>query len=63
MCKAKCQLDWTAMVTGKRLVGRIAVDLQEARKACQLWGNLGGAASVGEYVGHRPAAPDLPGRS
>src|SRR5215472_11414139 len=49
------------MVPGKRLVGGIAVDLQDAGKACQLWGNLGGAASVGEHVGHRRRRRTSPG--
>src|SRR5215467_12423379 len=32
-----------------------------AGKAGQLWGNLGGAASVGEYVGHRRRRRTSPG--
>ena len=49
------------MVPGKRFVGGIAVHLRDAGEACQLRGNLGGAASVGEHVGDRRRRRTSPG--
>src|SRR5438093_2202737 len=53
MRETKSELDRAAMLTGKRLVGGIAVDLQNAGKARQLSGDLLGAAAVGEHIGDR----------
>src|SRR6476619_4672828 len=50
MRETKSELDRAAMLTGKRLVGGIAVDLQNAGKARQLSGDLLGAAAVGEHI-------------
>jgi hypothetical protein len=45
--------DRAVAAAGKRLVGGIAVHLQNAGEARQLPGDLVGAAAVGEHIGHR----------
>src|SRR5437588_198254 len=51
--ETKSQLDGAAMTARQRLVGGIAVHLQNAGKACQLSGDLRRAAAVGKHVGNR----------
>src|SRR6266481_103349 len=53
MRQTKRQPDRTALTTRERLVGGIAVHLQNAGEARQLPGDLLGATAVGEYVGNR----------
>ena len=46
---------------GLLMIIRLMRSFALAGKACQLWGNLGGAASVGEHVGHRRRRRTSPG--